>query len=131
MNYEKLIDPAHIATLVACLRHPRRPIRFVLHVRERALLAPLAAQLTRAMRPPDRAARGVLAVVKRHLQERSVLLSTRPSRPPFNAQVAFDLATISAAVRCEVIFLPPFCLAYTPGLFASARARQTVVPGLN
>jgi hypothetical protein len=135
MDYETLIDPTNIATVASYLRNPRSPIHFLLNVRERALLAPLAAELAAQMEQPSTTGREVTAAVEQHLMDRAILLSPRPSRKPVNARVAIDIATLPAEANCEVIYLPPFYLAHTPGLFEGSLARNTLAanhrPGAN
>ena len=126
MDYETLIDPTNIATVASYLRNPRSPIHFVLHVRDRALLAPLAAELAAQMEQPSTTMHEVLATVDRHLRERAIMVSPRPSPQPVDARVAVDIATLPAEAHCEVIYLPPFYLAHTPGLFEGTLARNTV-----
>ncbi len=129
MNYETFIDPTNIATVASYLRNPRSPIFFVLHVRERTLLAPLAAELDATMDQPSPTGLEAIAVVERHIRERAIMLSPRPTGQPVDARVAIDIATIPGSANCEVIYLPPFYLAHTPGLFEGTLARNTAAPG--
>lgn len=131
MNYETLIDPTNIATVASYLCNPRSQIHFVLHVRERASLAPLAAELAATLDHPNATGLQVRAVLDQHIREGVLRLSPRPSQQPVDARVAIDIATLPRSAECEVIYLPPFYLAHTPGLFEGTLARNTAVPTPN
>jgi hypothetical protein len=129
MNYESRIDPTDLATVARYLRDPTSPIHYVLHVRDRAFLAPLAAELDAKMTQPGAIGRDVLAVVEQRARERALVISPRPSGPPVDTRLVVDLATLPGAARCDVIYLPPFYLAHTPGLFEGTLVRHPVTPG--
>ena len=129
MDYATLIDPTDLGTVASYLRNPHTPIHLVLHVRERASLAPLAVELDAKLNQSGATGREVLAVIEQHVRARALLLSPRPSGQPLDPQVGIDLDTLPATALCDVIYLPPFYLAHTPGLFEGTLARTTVAPG--
>ena len=46
-HWESKIDPTHFGLIAAYLRSPNAPIDFILHVRDRALLAEVATRIER------------------------------------------------------------------------------------
>lgn len=111
--YRAQIDPTEFKTVVDYLHGPRSPIQYLLHVREPAMLAELAAQLEGAIQ----ASQPLEPLVLARLREGSLKISSRQplSLPISGAQV--DPAQVPARAACEVIYLPPFYLVHTPGLF--------------
>ena len=113
-RYESLIDPTEFNVLRGYLRSQTSPIDYLLHVKDRSMLAPLAARLDQALKTAQPlepiiyplANEGVLRVSSRHLLMPDLFSAfVNPNRVPQQAQ-------------SEVIYLPPFYLAHTPDLFA-------------
>jgi len=113
-RYEGLIDPTDFNVLRGYLKSQNSPIDYLLHVKERSMLAPLAARLDQALKTAQPlepiiyplANEGVLRVSSRHLLMPDLFSAfVNPNQVPKLAE-------------SQVIYLPPFYLAHTPGLFA-------------
>jgi hypothetical protein len=125
MHFESLIDATDFGTVAAYLRNPRSPIHTALHVSDRRMLAPLAQELAVAAETPSIAGAHGLLLLRRLLSEDALRVSSRDSLgwcPPISV---VDVSTIPQAARCDVIYLPPFYLVHTPGLFQGTLVRPT------
>lgn len=122
--YQSLIDPTNFGIVADYLRSPKSPIEHVLHVKDRLMLARLAEHLDQAMQDPD-AARTVSVLIDGFIKEGLLLIS---SRHPLELSDPSRLVTASNVPRssaCDVIYLPPFYLVHTPGLFEGTLVRNT------
>jgi hypothetical protein len=115
--FQGQIDPTLFGVVRNYLTSPRSPIQHVLHVREPEMLPQLAATLDSALR----SALVPQAVVQKALDpliaEGSLRISSREHvQSPIPGAVV-DPACIPRSAGCRVIYLPPFYLVHTPGLF--------------
>ncbi len=115
--YQSCIDPTDFRTVAAYLRNPASPIEYVLHVPSREQLAPLAEELSRAMEREAHPQTALRELVQRHLADGTARISSRQALPGQDPQHCVDAASIPGTAACDVIHLPPFYLAHTPGLF--------------
>ena len=125
MHYESLIDFTNIATVARYLRQPQALIQTVVHVRERALLALLAEELAANLDHPVLPSLRLAGVIRRHAAAGAVRLSGQPL-PAVRTELV-DLASLPPATNCAVIYLPPFYLVHTPGLFEGTLLRPVPV----
>lgn len=114
-EFMSCIDPTEFATLKRHLDHPDSPIEFILYVKDEAMLAPLAARLEQAMES------GQEDALKQELNPLFIdgevkISADTPLRVPFlGAEIPADSIPLTA--DCRVIYLPPFYITHTPGLF--------------
>ena len=129
-EYEARIDPTDFGTMAGYLRHPQSPIDCLLHVRDRSMLAPLAENLERALQRESGPA--VRAEVRRllddGLKKGDLLISPRRLLPQLEPRQYVDASTVPAKAGCEVLYLPPFYLVHTPGLFEGTLKRREPCP---
>ena len=59
----------------------------------------------------------------RHVQEGSLLISSR-ALLEIEARFVVEPSTIPADAYCNVLYLPPFYLVHTPGLFEGTLIRE-------
>jgi hypothetical protein len=121
-RYENLIDPTDFNLLRGYLKSPDSPIDYLLHVKERFMLAPLAARVDEALKtgqPLDH-------ILNPLVNEGSLKISSRHLLPPDLFQAAVNPDHVSKQAASQVIYLPPFYVAHTPGLFAEQTHAQTV-----
>jgi hypothetical protein len=128
-TYESLIDPTTFDVIAGCLRSPRSPVHYVLYVRDRAQLAPLARQLepaaARVEIPPDR----LPALLAQPLHDGTVRISSRQPLNLPDAPPVIDPTSIPRSTCCDVLYLPPFYLVHAAGLFEGRLTRPAVEPG--
>lgn len=126
-SYESRIDPTTFGTIAGHLRDPLSPVHYLVHVRERARLATLAEQLEPVTVPGDIAPAGLASLLASPLMEGAVRLSSgRPIELP-DPQQLLAASSVPRLARCEVIYLPPFYLVHTPGLFEGTLVKAPVV----
>ena len=123
LSYAALIDPTDFGTVAAYLRNPRSPINYLVHVRSYDMLAPLAAELAhvdpRTVPPWE-----FPEPVARRLPEGSLLLSARYPLHRSEPKQLVEATAVSRQASCQVIYLPPYYLVHTPGLFEGTLVRQ-------
>ena len=122
-QYQTMIDPATFDQIARHLRSRLSPIEFVLHVRDDAMLAPLAEELETVLmegRCSPREIPRFLSLV----QDGSLRLS---SRLPIDIDPRYtvDPATVPLRAGCRVLYMPPFYLVHTPGLFEGTLVRES------
>jgi hypothetical protein len=125
LHFESLIDPTDFGTVAAYLRNPRSPIETVLHVRDRRMLATLAQALAVNAELPSGAGADGPLLVRRLLSEDALRVSSRARLGWCPPTSVVDVSTIPSAAGCDVIYLPPFYLVHTPGLFEGTLVRPT------
>ena len=123
--YLALIDPAEFGLIADYLRSPRAPINYLLHVNWRPMLAALAEQLDFDQNG-DYPVRTALRAITRGFRDGSLLISSRHSLDLKNPNVNVDTTTIPRHASCEVIYLPPYYLVHTPGLFEGTLIRREI-----
>ena len=115
--YQGQIDMTQFGIVANYLTSPRSPIAHVLHVRDPSMLARLAAQLEAAMSAGPAAEARVREVIVPLLQDGSLKVSSRERQESPVEGAVVDPAGIPPRARCQVIYLPPFYLVHTAGLF--------------
>lgn len=116
-HWESKIDPTHFGLIASYLRSPTAPIDFILHVKNEPLLAEVALQIERDRfagvpeAPP--LSPGLLALVR----EGNLKVSSLKDPGPMDAGAMIDASQVRSSAATRVIYLPPFYLAHTPGLF--------------
>ena len=121
-RYEGLIDPTDFNVLRGYLKSETSPIDYLLHVKERSMLAPLAARLDQAMKT----AQPLEPILYPLADEGSLKVSSRHLLPPDLFQAAVNPNRVPKLAESQVIYLPPFYLAHTPGLFGEQTRAQGV-----
>jgi hypothetical protein len=115
--YQGQIDATQFGVVASYLACPRSSIAHLLHVKDPGMLPRLAAQLDAVMRPGPAPADRVRDTIVPLLQDGSLKVSTRePFEQPVPAALV-DAGRVPRTAPCQVIYLPPFYLVHTPGLF--------------
>ena len=116
-SYEMMIDPTNFGTVALYLRNPRSPIDHVLHVRDRAALAGLAEKLAPFAITGQTTPADLPALLAEPLKTGEIKISSRLPLTFATPEQVVEAASIPRMAGCEVIFLPPFYLVHTHGLF--------------
>jgi hypothetical protein len=119
--YEGLIDATQFGVVANYLKNPDSTISFLLHVKEPGQLAALAAQLDQALDSPVR----VRAVLDPLLRDGSLQVSARMPLPDSFPGIRVDPNKVQPKAECQVIWMEPFYLVHTPGLFEGKRQLNT------
>jgi hypothetical protein len=115
--YESLIDGIDFGTIAGYLRNPRSPIQFLLHVKERSMLAHLAELITREFEGSFLPGGQLPTEIEDLIQTGSLKLSTRDGIGSETASHFVSAFEIDPSAPCDVIYLEPFYLVHTPSLF--------------
>ncbi len=118
--YESLVDPTSFGTVVRYLHHPDKQIHFVLHVKDESMLADVAAKLDAAMAGAQGRPVALGSILDPMFADGSLRISARHELPVGNRWPVVPVTQIPSLAACQVIYLPPFYLAHTPGLFEGA-----------
>lgn len=114
-HHESLIDGTSFGNIRAYLDSPQSPIGAILHVKDRAMLAPLAREIEQHL------ASGTMLELSKSLakkvEEGSLKISLREGVTLQGVPEARVASSIPRSASCEVIYQPPFYLAHTQGLF--------------
>ena len=112
-----MTDQTDFNFVAMSLRHPDSPIQYILHVKDRALLAEVAAQIDLDYRSGRSAPQGLSPALLTLIRAGAMKVSARQGQEDLDPGAVIDAARILPSAITEGIFLPPFHLAYTPGLF--------------
>ena len=122
-HYRSLIAATDFRTLLAYLYHPQSPIDYHLHVDSRLTLLELAEKLDRPVDPTTLNPVWVAETLQDYTRRGQLRLTCRhPSAFP-EPSVVIPAAAIGHETPCSGLYLPPFYLSLTEGVFESERAR--------
>lgn len=120
--YQALIDRTTFGIVADYLRNPRSPIDYILHVRDRSRLAPLAESLERISQSSDDPSRDVTVLLESHCRQGLLRISARRPLAVEHVHVV-DSLDVPRLAPADVIYLPPYYLSHTPGLFEGTLLR--------
>ena len=126
--YEALIDPANFGLIADYLRAPHSAINYILHVRSRSMLSEVAARLSQTNQLGSDATEAVTKLIEGLFREGALLISSRWPVSLSDPRCLVEASQIPRSTACEVLYLPPFYLAHTPGLFDGCLVRSTNRP---
>lgn len=117
ISWETMIDGTSFGIIAGYLRDPRSPIQYILHVKDRSKLSQVARRLelefSSGTSPAQPLSPGLLALV----QNGAIKVSSREAVVGIAPSAVIDVTQVRRTAYTEVIYLPPFYLAHTPGLF--------------
>ena len=115
--FESLIDGIDFQTIHGYLVNPRSPIDLLLHVKDRSTLPRLAEEIARVNDLAQEKEQTSLPLYQKLLEEGELKLSPRLVTPLHDRTYLVDPYAIPPSATSYVIYLPPFYLVHTPGLF--------------
>ena len=125
MKYEEKIHSKQFRVVARQLADPQTPIEAVLHVKSVALLAVLAEKIEMLATNP-RTTTELIRALEPMLREKAVLLSFAKETPAPLSEFSIPTSAIRPSAWSKVLYMPPFYLGHTPGLFEEmARQDQT------
>jgi hypothetical protein len=116
-HWESKIDPTHFGLIAAYLRNPNAPIDVILHVRDRALLAEVASRIERDFMTGVPPGPPLSPGLQELIRDGAVKVSSVKDLGPLDPGAVVDANQVRGSTGTHVIYLPPFYLAHTPGLF--------------
>lgn len=124
-HFASLIDGIDYATIESYLYNPTSPIQYILHVRDKEFLPQLADYLGNAralgmVRPQD-----IATLVAPWLSTGKLAVTAkRPLLIPYESLIPSE--SIARDAMCHVIYLPPFYLSHTEGVFEGMKKEEKV-----
>ncbi|PWU19867.1 MAG: hypothetical protein C5B50_05405 [Verrucomicrobia bacterium] len=100
------------------LANPESPIRCILHIKSLDLLGEIAQQLESLQSPGgDQALSEANRILEDYMRQHMLLVSLREGIANRFPQLTLPTSAIRPSAWCKVLYLPPFYLVHTPGLF--------------
>ena len=127
-RYASLIDPTNFGTVARYLHHPQSPIHYVLHVKDESMLPGLAAKLDTAMAASQAGPVDLSPILNPLFESGALRISARHEARVNDPRHLVPVTNIPSLAFCQVIYLPPFYLAHTPGLFEGTLVQNAVSP---
>ena len=116
--YESQIDRTEFGIIAGYLKPgPQSQIQCLLHVKDRSMLASVAETLERELESGAYPNWSYLPSLGRLVQDGWVKCSLRDATGYEMSTWHVPARNVVASAPCDVIFLPPFYLVHTPGLF--------------
>ena len=116
-DFESLIDGIDFQTIHAYLTNPKSPIEMLVHVKDRSMLSRLAEEIVRANELDQEKGQISLPLYEKLLKEGELKISPQLVTPLHDRKFLVDPLEIPRNATSYVIYLPPFYLVHTPGLF--------------
>ena len=115
--YESLIDGSDFGTISSYMEGDQPPLRFLLHVKERAHLARLAETVQHELEAGNFGKWGLPPSLMDLMRQGLLKFSEHDPWGVVRSAWQVRVKDVDAGARCDVIYLPPFYLVHTPGLF--------------
>ena len=123
-DYDVLVDGTPFGTVYGYLSNPASAIDFVVHVKDRAMLPLLAKELARSQSFYHQQRQTATPLFDQLLSDGGVKVTPRLLNSLFNPQHVIKAQAIDPQATSYVIFLPPFYVVHTPGVFENLAAIQ-------
>jgi hypothetical protein len=115
--FESLIDGIDFQTIHGYLVSPRSPIDLLIHVKDRSTLSRLAEEIVRVNDLAQEKEQISLPLYQKLLEQGELKFSPRLVTPLHDRKFLVDPFEIPRNSTSYVIYLPPYYLVHTPGLF--------------
>lgn len=116
-NWNMMIDGTFFGLVARYLRHPYSPIDFLIHVKDRNMLSEVAKRIELNSPLPAMARQPLAPEIRAMAQDGLVRVSSRHILDNLQPGAVLDPTRVRQSARCDVIYLPPYYLVHTPGLF--------------
>ena len=116
-QWDMMIDGTTFGLIAGYLRHPRTRINYLIHVKDRAMLAAVASQIELDCQTGRAAGEGLSPGMQALVRDGSIKVSARHAVENLDRSALVDPSGVRRSAYCQVIYLPPFYLVHTPGLF--------------
>jgi len=116
-QWDMMIDGTTFGLIAGYLRHPRTRINYLIHVKDRAMLAAVASQIELDCQTGRAAGERLSPGMQALVRDGSIKVSARYAVDNLDRSALVDADRVRRSAYCQVIYLPPFYLVHTPGLF--------------
>ena len=116
-EWEGLVDPTWFGLIAGYLRSPRSPIEYLVHVKDRDRLSEVADRIDGDLAQGDGQPQRLTPSVEELVGEGAVKVSPRHPVEDLDPGATVDPERIRSSASCDVLYLPPYYVLHTPGLF--------------
>jgi hypothetical protein len=116
-EWEGLVDPTWFGLIAGYLRSPRSPIEYLVHVKDRDRLSEVADRIDGDLAHGDGQPHRLTPSVEELVGEGAVKVSSRRPVEDIDPDATVDPERIRSSASCDVLYLPPYYVLHTPGLF--------------
>lgn len=135
-EWEGQVDSTWFGLMAGYLRSPRSPIEYLVHVKDRDRLGEVAGRIDHdlAQVDGDGEPHRLASSVQELVGQGAVKVSSRLPVENLDPSASVDPEQIRSSASSEVLYLPPYYVLHTPGLFegelaVKERATQTQSAG--
>jgi|CZKV01.1.fsa_nt_gi hypothetical protein len=132
IDFAAMIDGINFGTIYGYLSNPRSPIDLLVHLKNRDQMGQVALELAQTMDLFPEPRQMALPLYEKLLRAGELKISPRLVTPLFDRKYLVDPLAVPPDSMCYVIYLPPFYLVHTPGLFEGTLIKpETARPQLS
>ena len=117
LEWEGRVDGTWFGLMAGYLRSPRSPIEYLVHVKDRERLAEVADRIDRDLAQGAGQAGHLTPSVEALVGEGAAKVSSRHPVANLDPDAVVDPERIRSSASCDVLYLPPYYVVHTPGLF--------------
>lgn len=117
LEWEGRVDGTWFGLMAGYLRSPRSPIEYLVHVKDRERLAEVADRIDRDLAQGGGQAGHLTHSVEALVCEGAAKVSSRHPVANLDPDAVVDPERIRSSASCDVLYLPPYYVVHTPGLF--------------
>lgn len=117
LEWEGRVDGTWFGLMAGYLRSPRSPIEYLVHVKDRERLAEVADRIDRDLARGGGQAGHLTPSVEALVGEGAAKVSSRHPVANLDPDAVVDPERIRSSASCDVLYLPPYYVVHTPGLF--------------
>ena len=123
-HWEMMIDGTSFGVIAAYLRSPNTPIDFIVHVKDPTMHAEVARRIEQESLAGIPPGPPLSPGLRDLIQEGAVKVSSRLDLGALEPGAVVDVTQVRSSAYTQVIYLPPYYLAHTPGLFEGNVMRE-------
>lgn len=124
-QFDSRVDTTWFGLVASYLVSARSPVDAVLHVRDLDMLAQVAERLDRILGADNALTQKWPEALQSMLRDGNLKVSTRFPNASVAPMALIDIQQVRREARCDVIYLPPFYVVHTPGLFEGKVQRNS------
>ena len=117
LEWEGRVDGTWFGLMAGYLRSPRSPIEYLVHVKDRERLAEVADRIDRDLAQGGGQSGQLTPSVEALVGEGAAKVSSRHPVANLDPDAVVDPERIRSSASCDVLYLPPYYVVHTPGLF--------------
>ena len=117
IRWEGLIDSTWFGMVAGYLKSPTSPITHLIHVKDREMLRDVAQLIHDDLMAGAASVEDLSSKIQDQFAEGSLKASARSGMADVTPENSVDPSTVRTSASCEVLWVEPFYVVHTPGLF--------------